>query len=99
MRGRPMRYLPGSSRPAPPGRLFATCTAPPPAAHGAARGPQAFAALLGKVNMDRNSPDSLREAGAATALAETRRWLEESRRFARSRPILTPASPPAARTG
>ena len=51
--------------------------------------------FVGKVNMDRNSPDILREAGPAAALAETRRWLEESRRFVRSRPILTPRFTPS----
>lgn len=51
--------------------------------------------FVGKVNMDRNSPDILREPDAAAALAETRRWLEYSRRFARSRPILTPRFTPS----
>lgn len=44
---------------------------------------------VGKVNMDRNSPDTLRET-TEESLAETRRWLEESRAFSRVRPILTP---------
>lgn len=51
--------------------------------------------FVGKVNMDRNSPDTLREESAPAALAETRRWLEESRRFVRSRPILTPRFTPS----
>ena len=33
-------------------------------------------AMVGKVNMDRNCPDSLREQSAAVSLGETRRWLE-----------------------
>lgn len=44
---------------------------------------------VGKVNMDRNSPDTLRET-TEESLAETRRWLEESRDFSQVRPILTP---------
>ena len=52
--------------------------------------------LTGKVNMDRNSPDILREAGAAASLAETGEWLEAcfSRNggsgYKNTRPILTP---------
>jgi guanine deaminase len=53
--------------------------------------------LVGKVNMDRNSPDYLREKNAAASLAATREWLSE---FSRNNtgggrcgdvlPILTP---------
>lgn len=45
---------------------------------------------VGKVNMDRNSPDCLREESAAVSLAATRQWLDGCRDFTRSRPILTP---------
>lgn len=45
---------------------------------------------VGKVNMDRNSPDSLCEDNAAASLAATRQWLDGCRDFTRSRPILTP---------
>lgn len=45
---------------------------------------------VGKVNMDRNSPDCLREESAAASLAATRQWLDGCRNFTRSRPILTP---------
>lgn len=45
---------------------------------------------VGKVNMDRNSPDCLREESAAASLAATRQWLDGCRDFTRSRPILTP---------
>ncbi len=45
---------------------------------------------VGKVNMDRNSPDYLREESAKSALADTERWIEESGRFTKLRPILTP---------
>lgn len=49
---------------------------------------------VGKVNMDRNSPDILRET-TAESLAQTRRWLEESASFRRVRPILTPRFTPS----
>lgn len=45
--------------------------------------------LVGKVNMDRNSPDFLRETTQAS-LEETRQWLAESAAFSLVRPILTP---------
>ena len=46
---------------------------------------------VGKVNMDRNSPDYLREADAKTALEDTERWICETRSaFAHTKPILTP---------
>ncbi|MDR2479171.1 MAG: amidohydrolase family protein [Treponema sp.] len=50
--------------------------------------------MAGKVNMDRNSPDALREADAAASLGATRQWLESCRankgRFQNTAPILTP---------
>lgn len=47
--------------------------------------------FVGKVNMDRNAPDYLRETDAAAAAADTARWLEEVEgRYRRTRPILTP---------
>jgi len=50
--------------------------------------------LVGKVNMDRNSPDCLREESAAASLAATEEWLGECTRHACThrnvRPILTP---------
>ncbi|MCD8348994.1 MAG: amidohydrolase family protein [Planctomycetaceae bacterium] len=47
--------------------------------------------MVGKVNMDRNSPDNLCEASAQQSLADTRRWLGETAdRFANTTPILTP---------
>lgn len=47
--------------------------------------------LVGKVNMDRNSPDTLRETDAASSAEETIRWLEAcSGRYQRVKPILTP---------
>lgn len=50
--------------------------------------------FVGKVNMDRNSPDILRET-TGESLAETRRWLEESSGFQLVRPILTPRFTPS----
>ena len=47
--------------------------------------------LVGKVNMDRNCADSVREADAETALRETADWVLAARdRFERTEPILTP---------
>lgn len=47
--------------------------------------------LVGRVNMDRNCPDGLREPDPHTAAAETVRWLEEcAGRYRRTGPILTP---------
>lgn len=48
-------------------------------------------AFVGKVNMDRNCPDGLREKDAASSLAATLEWLEKCRgRYQNVRPILTP---------
>jgi guanine deaminase len=48
--------------------------------------------MVGKVNMDRNSPGDLHEEGAAASLAATREWLGRcgTDKYARTRPILTP---------
>lgn len=47
--------------------------------------------LVGKVNMDRNCSDSVREPDAETALRDTELWIQEaSSRFERTKPILTP---------
>ena len=52
-------------------------------------------ALVGKVNMDRDCPDALREDTGAS-LAETRRWLADvSGRYERISPILTPRFVPS----
>ena len=49
---------------------------------------------VGKVNMDRNSPDCLRET-CEESLVETRRWIEEcAGRFPHIKPILTPRFTP-----
>lgn len=50
---------------------------------------------VGKVNMDRNIPDVLRES-AEEAAASTEQWIQESvKRFQNVRPILTPRFIPA----
>lgn len=48
--------------------------------------------MVGKVNMDRNSPDTLREANAAASVERTAAWLESvaDRRYTHTFPILTP---------
>ncbi len=48
--------------------------------------------FVGKVNMDRNSPETLCEKSAGQSLSSTRRWLEETekRNYKNVRPILTP---------
>lgn len=52
--------------------------------------------LVGKVNMDRNCPDALRENGAEGSLAETERWLSSAAgRFQNTAPILTPRFVPS----
>ena len=45
---------------------------------------------VGKVNMDRNCPEGLRELSAEASLAATRKWLEGCVGFSHTRPILTP---------
>lgn len=46
---------------------------------------------IGKVNMDRNSPDYLREDSAEASLEATEQWIcATNSRFARTKPILTP---------
>ena len=50
---------------------------------------------VGKVNMDRNSPDCLCESDAATSLAATRDWLDSCRSLTHCRPILTPRFVPS----
>ena len=51
---------------------------------------------VGKVNMDRNAPDYIRERDAAFAVADTERWLAETaERFENTKPILTPRFVPS----
>jgi len=47
--------------------------------------------MVGKVNMDRNTPDYLVEDDAPQSAGDTIRWLDESAgRYERTKPILTP---------
>lgn len=47
--------------------------------------------MVGKVNMDRNSPEFLREKDPESAARDTLQWLEETAgRFSNTTPILTP---------
>ena len=50
--------------------------------------------FVGKVNMDRNSPDYYRE-GTEESLRETERFLDASERFENIRPIITPRFTPS----
>lgn len=52
-------------------------------------------AYVGKVNMDQNCPDSLREESCGASLDETRAWLEKTLgKYKNVRPILTPRFAP-----
>ena len=46
--------------------------------------------FVGKVNMDRNAPDDLREESAAASLKSTEEWLGKAAGFRYVKPILTP---------
>ena len=52
---------------------------------------------VGKVNMDRNSPDTLREESAEKAAEDTEKWLEECKKrdYKYIKPILTPRFVPS----
>lgn len=52
-------------------------------------------AYVGKVNMDRNSPDYLCEESAEKSAEDTEKWLLESRQFENIKPILTPRFTPS----
>lgn len=52
--------------------------------------------FVGKLNMDRNAPDYLREESAEKSVADTRYWVEESgKRFRKNKPMLTPRFTPS----
>lgn len=53
---------------------------------------------VGKVNMDRNSPDGLRE-DTGQSLMDTETWLREAAGYRRTRPILTPRFTPSCSDG
>ncbi len=46
--------------------------------------------MVGKVNMDRNSPDYLREKSVEESLRETERFVQLSKRFTNTKPVITP---------
>jgi guanine deaminase len=46
--------------------------------------------MVGKVNMDRNSPDNLRERDAESSAAATREWLNQCGAYKNTYPIITP---------
>ena len=51
---------------------------------------------VGKVNMDREAPDSLREESAESSAEETSRWIEESKAaFKNTMPMITPRFVPS----
>lgn len=50
---------------------------------------------VGKVNMDRNSPENLCEKSAETSAKDTEEWLLKSQGFKNVRPILTPRFTPS----
>ena len=54
--------------------------------------------LVGKVDMDRNSPSYLCEE-TVSGLEDTERWIKESSRFKRTRPIITPRFTPSCSGG
>lgn len=49
-----------------------------------------LSAYVGKVNMDRNSPEYLCEKDAEQAALDTEKWLEDTKDFPHVKPILTP---------
>jgi guanine deaminase len=56
-----------------------------------------LASFVGKVNMDRNCPENVREGrgGAEASLAATREWIGLCGKYRNTRPILTPRFIPA----
>lgn len=52
-------------------------------------------AYVGKVNMDRNSPQYLCEESAEKSAQDTQKWLVDSQRFQYVKPILTPRFTPS----
>lgn len=54
-----------------------------------------IAAFVGKVNMDRNCPESLKEKSVSKAIQEMEQWIGEVQNLTRVKPILTPRFIPA----
>ena len=55
----------------------------------------AIKAYVGKVNMDRNSPEYLCEENASEAAVVTEEWINECSKFENVKPILTPRFTPS----
>lgn len=56
--------------------------------------------MVGKVNMDRNAPDYLREKSVEEAARDTKQWVQEAKkRFQNTLPILTPRFTPSCSDG
>ena len=56
--------------------------------------------MVGKVNMDRNSPEYLCEENAQQSIEDTKKWLEQAKsRFKNTMPILTPRFIPSCTDG
>lgn len=51
--------------------------------------------FVGKVNMDRNSPDYLCEESAVKSAEDTEKWILETKKFEYVKPILTPRFTPS----
>ncbi|MRN26747.1 guanine deaminase, partial [Romboutsia ilealis] len=53
--------------------------------------------MVGKVNMDRNCPDYLREESAEASASETVEWIKDvlHKKYKHTRPILTPRFTPS----
>ncbi len=52
-------------------------------------------AMVGKVNMDRNSPDYLREQSWESSISETKQFINDLKGFKNVRPIITPRFVPS----
>lgn len=71
--------------------VFATIHAPATALLMEKMEASGLVSYVGKVNMNRNSPDYLREKSVEQALEDTERWICETKdRFSGTKPIITP---------
>lgn len=70
--------------------IFATCHVPATIALMEMLSESNLVTMVGKVNMDRNSPSSLREESAERSVAETVAWLATAGRYHNTSPIITP---------
>lgn len=70
--------------------VFATCHKEPTLELMEKMEAAGLAGYVGKVNMDRNSPEGLCEESAGRSAEDTRDWIQAAERFSNVRPILTP---------